>query len=499
MPDATTQDDDYPLPQSDRLQILTPEEYELLWGLPQFSDSDRAIYFQLTPRDEGVLSRLRTPRSKAHFLLQLGYFRARQRFFQLDTDQVHDDLSYVCRQYLDNAHITDLAVSLHTRFQHFGWITELFGYRMFARDDRVVLEQRALDAARISSRPLYVLRDLIDRLRQQRIVLPGYTYLQDVVRRALSFERNRLSETLAASMTHDDKKLLDRLLRDDDGLHAVTAIKHHPRDFSHKQIITEIERGEQLLGLYQVAVRIITDTDLSVESVRFYASLVDYYTVYKLKRMNRTMTRLYLLCFVRDRYQRLNDHLISAFCALVRRYTDEVNERAKDAYYQHRRQANEDIDQGAKVLFLFVDPKVPDNRPFGDVRAQAETMLPSDRIARLCEHLSGNNDFDEGQFEWQAVDAIMAKVKRNLRPLIRFLSWSATPAYARLLDVVQAMSDAFSAGKQLPDSAIDPVLVPDRHRRYIFSTEATHRFRYEFLVYRQLRDRIEAGDVFCTQ
>ena len=30
MPDATTQDDDYLLPQSDRLQILTPEEYELL-------------------------------------------------------------------------------------------------------------------------------------------------------------------------------------------------------------------------------------------------------------------------------------------------------------------------------------------------------------------------------------------------------------------------------------------------------------------------------------
>jgi len=61
MPDATTQDDDYLLPQSDRLQILTPEEYELLWGFPQFSDNDRALYFQLTPRDEGVLSRLRTP------------------------------------------------------------------------------------------------------------------------------------------------------------------------------------------------------------------------------------------------------------------------------------------------------------------------------------------------------------------------------------------------------------------------------------------------------
>jgi len=50
-----------------------------------------------------------------------------------------------------------------------------------------------------------------------------------VVRRALLFERDRLSETLSESMTKEDKRLLDRLLKDDDGLHAVTTIKHHPR------------------------------------------------------------------------------------------------------------------------------------------------------------------------------------------------------------------------------------------------------------------------------
>ena len=31
------------LPQSDRLQILSPEEYELLWGFPRFTQSDRGL------------------------------------------------------------------------------------------------------------------------------------------------------------------------------------------------------------------------------------------------------------------------------------------------------------------------------------------------------------------------------------------------------------------------------------------------------------------------
>jgi hypothetical protein len=45
------------LPQSgDRLQILSPEEYELLWGFPRFTQSDRDLFFTLTaikrqPRD----------------------------------------------------------------------------------------------------------------------------------------------------------------------------------------------------------------------------------------------------------------------------------------------------------------------------------------------------------------------------------------------------------------------------------------------------------------
>jgi len=37
------------LPQSDRLQILTPEEYELLWGLPQLSQTERELFFTLSP------------------------------------------------------------------------------------------------------------------------------------------------------------------------------------------------------------------------------------------------------------------------------------------------------------------------------------------------------------------------------------------------------------------------------------------------------------------
>ena len=133
--------------------------------------------------NRGFTLALTTVRTKAHFLLQLGYFRARQRFFRVDVQSVRDDIEYLSRRYLDNAIVADISVSDHTRKHHVALILGLFRYRLCERDLRLQLEERALSAARISSRPVYVLRDLVDHMRQTRIVLPGYTYLQDMVRR----------------------------------------------------------------------------------------------------------------------------------------------------------------------------------------------------------------------------------------------------------------------------------------------------------------------------
>ena len=65
------------LPQSgDRLQILSHEEYEPLWGFPHFTQSDRDLFFTLTAPEREALEYRRSIRTKIHFLLHLGYFRA---------------------------------------------------------------------------------------------------------------------------------------------------------------------------------------------------------------------------------------------------------------------------------------------------------------------------------------------------------------------------------------------------------------------------------------
>lgn len=87
------------LPQSDRLQILSPDEYEFLWGFPHFTQSDRALFFTLTAAEREVIKGCRSVRTKIHLLLHLGYFRARQRFFRFELPAVRDDVDYLRRRY----------------------------------------------------------------------------------------------------------------------------------------------------------------------------------------------------------------------------------------------------------------------------------------------------------------------------------------------------------------------------------------------------------------
>jgi hypothetical protein len=82
-------------PASRRLAILSPDEIEALYNRPEFNDEERTTYFQLTPPEKTVLAELGTTSSKIHFILQLGYFKARHRFFVFDIDEVLVDAHYV--------------------------------------------------------------------------------------------------------------------------------------------------------------------------------------------------------------------------------------------------------------------------------------------------------------------------------------------------------------------------------------------------------------------
>lgn len=64
-----------------RLAILSQDEVQELFGLPNFIHEEREIYFSLDPDEYLIFESLRQTNAKLLFLIQLGYFKASHQFF----------------------------------------------------------------------------------------------------------------------------------------------------------------------------------------------------------------------------------------------------------------------------------------------------------------------------------------------------------------------------------------------------------------------------------
>jgi len=255
-------------------------------------------------------------------------------------------------------------LSKPTRLEQQKIILRLFDYRPADQSTKDELEQKAQRFAMLSTQPIFILREVLQYLESQRIVIPGYTFLQDMVGRAVTTERNRITGLLNAALTSATREQLDALLEADENMYRISTLKREAKDFSYKELRLEVERRRFFQPLHETARIFLATAGLSAESGKYYASLVKFYTVYKLQRMSEKTTRLYLLCFAYHRFRQINDTLIEAFIHLVDQYEKLARRAADEAMHKAMEDASDNLQAAGQVLNLFTDTAIPENAPF---------------------------------------------------------------------------------------------------------------------------------------
>lgn len=494
---------------SHRLNILTPEEVEDLYGLPQFTDDDRKLFFDLSP-PERVAVEARTPSVGVYLALELGYFKAKRQFFTFEQDAVVDDLRYLLGQYFPGQDIESIKVpSRPTRGAIQQAVLDLFGYRVCDNTAKVELEQKAQRIATLSTQPLYILRESLQHLNNERIVALQYTTMQDMVGRVVTHERSRVTHLLEDAMPPAIERALDDLLRADEQMYRISALKREPKDFSYKELKREVERRKFFQPLHEFAQSFLVAAGLSNESGKYYASLVKFYTVYKLQRMPKGTTRLYLLCFAFHRFRQINDNLIEAFIHLVDQYEKQSKQAAEAAMQKALVDASEHLQAAGEVLRLFIDNSIAVDSPFATVKKKAFELLKPERFAAVADYLR-NVAFDKTAFQWSYYTTLSHRFKRNLRHMFCELDFAGRVEDAPLLDAVMFLQELLRAGKsprQTPPAQFPIAMIPKGLQRHLFTEgdgagdakdqgKRLEVDRYEFLVYRLLRNALEAGDLF---
>src|SRR5207249_4351107 len=160
--------------ESHRLSLLTGKEIDDLYGLPHFTEADRHHYFTLSAPERAAVD-AHTTSVAVHLTLQLGYFKAKWQLFSYEQGAVSDDLRYILARDFPGKGLADIQPpSRPTRLTLQQIVLKLFDYHLCDRAAKDELERKAQRNARLSTQPLYLLREALQHLTTQRIVAPPY-------------------------------------------------------------------------------------------------------------------------------------------------------------------------------------------------------------------------------------------------------------------------------------------------------------------------------------
>src|ERR1035437_8074952 len=370
-------------------------------------------------------------------LLQTGYFKAKQAFFRFSLNDVPpEDIAFLLQRYFPGQTQTMQPLLAKEYYAQRKEIAALFDYRLWSDEDLPALLNQATLLAKADVTPAFLLTELMAVLIGQRIVRPGYTTLQTIIRDALSAERQRLEQLVEEALDATARDVLQKLLAHENTLSELAAIKQDAKNFGHKMMVAERQKRATLAPLYAMAKALLPRLDISQLNIAYYASLANFYTVYDLRRLKSGQCNLYLLCYVWQRYRQLSDNLVDALGYHMKRLEDDTKEIANKQVVQIQAERQQAVPRVGRLLLLYVDDTLDDTTPFGSVRRQAFSIMPREALLSTGKLLA-EKPVNQMDLRWQAVDKQSGRCTKNIRPLSMALDFDSSVAESPWLAALQ--------------------------------------------------------------
>jgi hypothetical protein len=261
------------MPNIKRIQLLSELEISDLYSQPELNHDERKLYFTLNAHELSVLNRYSNTRTCVYFILQLGYFKAKQQFFDLKFENVLADIQYIFSTFFYDAEtILSGQVSRNYINQQRNDILKLFGYQDWSPKLEPQIEIYICKLLRYYPKAHNALRQVLIYFSNKQIIIPGYRKFQDMFTAAFSLEEKRL-RAIIYSIPKRQQKRLSALIDKEDGISKLNIIRADQKNFQYTAVINEVEKARDIADLYEFAKKFIPTLELSKNAVRYYADV----------------------------------------------------------------------------------------------------------------------------------------------------------------------------------------------------------------------------------
>lgn len=481
-----------------RLSILSELEEFSFYGFPDFDYEQRLIYFQFNEQEWKLISNCPSLHTQIYCALQIGYFKANHMFFRFSLKNIPEaDSHYILTKYFKNQTLDVFTITKHEYYLQRQEISQLFGYQLWSKSFLETLTQQARRYTKIDIKPNFIALELLNFLKNKKIVRPGYSTLQKIVGNVLTEERERLKLSLQQYLTNADQQNLDNLLKKEKALSELASLKQDAKSFSESMIKIECKKHDTLKPLYETAKTIMPHLGISQQNIVYYASLIYFYTLYDLKRFEKEQTYLYLLCYVVKRYQLINDNLVDALSYHVQKFEEEIKDNAD----QEELRDTGKIDQKVgRILLMFFDEKLNQRMYWGTACKKAFQILPKETMRSIGEKLV-KKPHRKQSLRWEERDKAAIRYKRYLRPLLARIDFESLLPENPLLKAIHWVKNIVQKKKPIsrqPFHKFPVEFISKRLRSYIVSTDENNKktikaHRYETLMYCQIAKQLKTG------
>lgn len=302
-------------------------------------------------------------------ILLIGYFRYKPVAPDISEQNAKKDIKHIVQQYYPKVnHEVYLNISKRTKSRLINSMLSTLGFRQLTPALKDSLIIRLKDVATICMDPKYVFDELLAFLGQNRVALPGYSTIQDLISEALNYERVRVSNILANQMTGATAEKLKSILHDDGKLNEIRGYSGCAKNFSPSEIDRELCTHNTISEVYYEVKELINRLEISQGNMSYYATIVKHSSVFSLKRHPKWQGILYLCCYLYFRYREINDKIITAFRYLIKKHSEASVLSAKNRITEEIDLVNKKMKFASDIFNCFIDKNLEDTIPFGEVR-----------------------------------------------------------------------------------------------------------------------------------
>lgn len=489
-----------------RINLLSNVEIDELYNLPVFDKIDREVFFTLSSSDWKLLDAYRTQKLKIYFILQLGYFRATQQFYNFRFEDIWDDTLYVLNKYFNQSKITltDKPYRETIKDQQYV-ILKFYNYVDWSSDLTIQVMDHLLELIRYYPKGSNALRELFKYFQNKRIVIPKYRALQDMFSKAFNTEEARLNNIIFL-IPENIKQQLQEVASNSAAVKQLNILRCDQKDFQYTETKLAVKKAKEITVLYQFCKSFIPQLDISQNSIRYYAELAENYYASRLRKMNESQQLLYLVCFIYNRYQQFMDNLIVTFQHHMNSILKDAKDYADAAAIQYSASLMLDFPKLAKFLKWFPSKEKDGSEiSYAELTKEAYTILPKTQFELIAAFIEGKT-FDKTKAKWESYTKSAFLLSRYLRPIMLTVGFELANENSYLTELITTLKAHYSNGKypsalkiKTSDNAakaiakwVIPYLKSDPDSEYL----DPHRF--EFYVYKKMNSYISKGRLVCN-